>query len=99
MWQRWRNGSIDGHRDPERSFPGVIRMTGARNTLYEEPAYGLSEAAVYVKVPYTTLRYWVIGFGKQPAIIKLAESDPARLSFFNLLECHALAGMRKMYNL
>lgn len=74
-------------------------MTAQHNKLYEESAYGLPEAAVYVKVPYTTLRYWVIGFGTQPAIIKPAESDPARLSFLNLLECHALAGMRKMYNL
>lgn len=74
-------------------------MTALHNRLYEEPAYGLPEAAVYVKVPCSTLRYWVIGFGGQPAIIKLAQSDPARLSFMNLLECHALAGMRKMYNL
>ena len=74
-------------------------MTAPHNKLYEEPAYGLPEAAVYVRVPYTTLRYWVLGFGKRPAIIKLSQSDPARLSFSNLLECHALAGMRKMYNL
>jgi uncharacterized protein (DUF433 family) len=74
-------------------------MTAPYSRLYEEPAYGLPEAAVYIKVPYTTLRYWVMGFGKQPAIIKPAESAPARLSFLNLLECHALAGMRKMYNL
>jgi uncharacterized protein (DUF433 family) len=69
------------------------------NKLYEEPAYGLSEAAVYLKVPYTTLRYWLTGFGKQSPIIEPVESAPTRLSFFNLLECHALAGMRKIYNL
>lgn len=74
-------------------------MIAPYNKLYEEPAYGLPEAAVYIKVPYTTLRYWLIGFGKQPAIIEPAESGPVRLSFLNLLECHALAGMRKMYNL
>jgi len=38
-------------------LPGVIRMTAQYNRLYEEPAYGLPEAAVYIKVPYTTLRY------------------------------------------
>ena len=74
-------------------------LTARNNKLYEEPAYGVSEAAVYLKVPYNTLRYWLTGFGKQSPIIEPAESDPARLSFLNLLECHALAGMRKIYNL
>jgi uncharacterized protein (DUF433 family) len=74
-------------------------MIARYNKLYEEPAYGVPEAAVYLKVPYTTLRYWLTGFGKQPAIIEPAESGPVRLSFSNLLECHALAAMRKIYNL
>lgn len=74
-------------------------MTARYNKLYEEPAYGLSEAAVYLKVPYTTLRYWLTGFGKRSPIIQPVESVPTRLSFLNLLECHALAGMRKIYNL
>jgi len=74
-------------------------MTAKYNKLYEEPAYGLSEAAVYLKVPYTTLRYWLTGFGKQHPIIEPVELAPIRLSFLTLLECHALAGMRKIYNL
>ena len=74
-------------------------MTARYSKLYEEPAYGLSEAAVYLKVPHTTLRYWLTGFSKQAPIIEPAECTPIRLSFLNLLECHALAGMRKTYNL
>ena len=74
-------------------------MTIRYNQLYEEPAYGLAEAAVYLKVPYTTLRYWLTGFGKLPPIIESVESSPIRLSFSNLLECHGLAAMRKIYNL
>jgi uncharacterized protein (DUF433 family) len=74
-------------------------MSARYNKLYEEPAYGLSEAAVYLKVPYTTLRYWLTGFGKQAPITEPAVCSPTRLSFMNLLECHALAGMRKIYNL
>jgi uncharacterized protein (DUF433 family) len=74
-------------------------MTARYNKLYEVPAYGLSEASVYLKVPKTTLRYWLTGFGKQSPIIAPVESVPTRLSFLNLLECHALAGMRKIYNL
>lgn len=67
--------------------------------LYEEPAYGVSEAAVYLKVPYNTLRYWLTGFHRMPAVVVPAQADPLRLSFVNLLECHALAGMRKLYDL
>jgi len=73
-------------------------MTAPYNALYEEPAYGLSEAAVYVKVPYQTLRYWLTGFKARPPIVVPVEKDPIRLSFLNLLECHVLAGMRKIYN-
>jgi uncharacterized protein (DUF433 family) len=69
------------------------------SSVYDEPAYGVSEAALYLKVPYQTLRYWLTGFKARPAIIKPAEVEPIRLSFMNLLECHALAGMRKVYNL
>lgn len=74
-------------------------MTAKYNRLYEEPAYGVPEVAVYLKVPYTTLRYWLTGFGKLPPIIEPVESGPIRLSFMNLLECHVLAGMRKIYDL
>ncbi|MGH9746854.1 MAG: DUF433 domain-containing protein [Candidatus Acidiferrales bacterium] len=74
-------------------------MTPQYNKLYEEPAYGVSEAAVYLKVPYQTLRYWLTGFQRMPPMVVPAESEPLRLSFLNLLECHVLAGMRKMYDL
>lgn len=72
-------------------------MSQAKTDLYESPAYGVSEAAQYLRVPYQTLRYWLTGFGKQLPIIKMAAEN--RLSFMNLLECHVLVGMRKYYNL
>lgn len=74
-------------------------MTSLHNKLYEESAYGLSEAAVYLKVPYQTLRYWLTGFKARRPIIDPVETNPVRLSFMNLLECHVLAGMRKIYDL
>jgi uncharacterized protein (DUF433 family) len=74
-------------------------MTARYNKLYEAPAYGLPEVAVYLKVASTTLRYWFTGFSKRPPIIEPVGLNPIRLSFLNLLECHALAGMRKIYNL
>src|SRR4029077_7631846 len=57
------------------------------------------EAAIYLKVPYQTLRYWLTGFKKMPPMIQPVELEPVRLSFLNLLECHALAGMRRIYDL
>src|SRR5271155_4478008 len=95
-WAHEGNGSINS--DP-LSPDGVHAMTARYNKLYEEPAYGLFEAAVYLKVPKTTLRYWLTGFGKQSPITEPVENPPTRLSFLNRLECHALAGMRKIYNL
>jgi|SRR5271163_111772 len=74
-------------------------MTAPYNKIYDAPAYGVPEAALYLKVPNTTLRYWLTGFSKLPPIIDPAEKNPIRLSFLNLLECHALAGMRKIYDL
>jgi uncharacterized protein (DUF433 family) len=74
-------------------------MTAKYNALYEEAAYGMAEVAVYLKVPYQTLRYWLTGFGQRPPVVVPLESEPVRLSFLNLLECHVLAGMRKQYDL
>ncbi|MGB8541252.1 MAG: DUF433 domain-containing protein [Candidatus Acidiferrales bacterium] len=67
--------------------------------LYNEPAYGVPEASTYLKVPYNTLRYWLTGFKRMPPMIEPVETEPVRLSFINLLECHVLAGMRKVYDL
>ncbi|MGH7747244.1 MAG: DUF433 domain-containing protein [Candidatus Dormibacteria bacterium] len=73
-------------------------MTLQYNQIYEEPAYGLSEAAAYLKIPYQTLRYWLTGFRRRPAVVDPAESNPVHLSFSNLLECQVLAGIRKIYD-
>src|SRR5260370_14060754 len=73
-------------------------MTAENLKLYEEPAYGISEAAVYLKVPYRTLRY-VLGMTKLPHLIQPACSAPLRLLFMYLLESYALAAMRNLYNL
>lgn len=74
-------------------------MNAHSDDIYEQPAYGMSEVAVYLKIPYQTLRYWLTGFRTRSPIILPPETDPVRLSFMNLLECHALAGMRKIYDL
>ena len=73
-------------------------VAGQNPRLYEQPAYGVSEAAIYLRIPYTTLRYW-LGLNNVAPIIQPATQEPVRLSFMNLLESHALAAMRKIYNL
>ena len=76
---------------------GGESMQKATSNLYELPAYGVTEAAQYLRVPYQTLRYWLTGFGKQSPVVTMAGEN--RLSFMNLLECHVLSGMRRHYNL
>lgn len=72
-------------------------MEQVKTSIYELPAYGVSEVAQYLRVPYQTLRYWLTGFGKQLPVVAMAGDN--RLSFMNLLECHVLSGMRRHYNL
>ena len=71
----------------------------ATDERLELPLYGLSEAALYLRVPIKTLEYWA--FGRKPIspVIKAASKQPRALSFMNLLECHVLASMRSFYDL
>ena len=71
----------------------------ATNERLELPLYGLSEAALYLRVPIKTLEYWA--FGRKPVspVIQAASKQPRALSFMNLLECHMLASMRSLYDL
>jgi uncharacterized protein (DUF433 family) len=73
-------------------------MKPATSEPIEIPIYGLSEAAQYLRVPLNTLRYWVREGGRVLPLIRLASSDPSRLSFMNLLECHMLSSMRAIYD-
>jgi uncharacterized protein (DUF433 family) len=73
--------------------------TLAKDASVELPLYGLSEAALYLRIPQKTLEYWAFGRDNISPIIKAASTEPRSLSFMNLLECHMLAGMRKVYNL
>lgn len=71
----------------------------ATDERLELPLYGLSEAALYLRVPIKTLEYWA--FGRKPisSLIRAASKQPRSLSFMNLLECHMLASMRSLYDL
>lgn len=66
------------------------------------PAYTLSEAARYLRLPAATLRSWVLGRayptaggGRQfPPLIRPASPRPPLLSFSNLIESHVLRSLR-----
>lgn len=76
---------------------------GAKDiNLRDEPAYGLTEAARYLKLPIATLRSWVVGrdYPKGETVttfhplIKPAHKIPPLLSFYNLIEAHVLRSLR-----
>lgn len=68
----------------------------------DQPAYGLAEAARYLKLPPATLRAWTFGrrypttqgAGHFRPLIRPASSRPPLLSFTNLIEAHVLRALR-----
>jgi len=69
----------------------------------ELPAYGIAEAAHYLRIPVATLRSWVRGRSYptdagpkyfKPVII-LPDPDLGSLSFVNLVEAHVLDAIRR----
>ncbi|MBI4591084.1 MAG: DUF433 domain-containing protein [Candidatus Rokubacteria bacterium] len=73
----------------------------------ELPAYAITEAAHYLRIPKATLRDWVLGrssptdagtvFAKP--IIVLPERDGQVLSFVNLVEAHVLDAIRREHKI
>ncbi len=77
---------------------------GAANIeLRDQPAYGLAEAARYLRLPVATLRSWAVGrhypradggTGNFLPLFKAAQTRPPVLSFWNLIEGHVLSSLR-----
>lgn len=77
-------------------------MNSTSDNIRNQPAYGLAEAARYLKLPAATLRSWMVGRTYsadekvrtfQP-LIKPAKKNPPVLSFYNLVEAHVLRSFR-----
>ncbi len=68
-------------------------MSEANVNLNDRPAYGLPEAAQYLRLNYATLRSWTAegGIVQPPA--------NGYVSFNNLLELHVLKAMRRTHDL
>ena len=75
--------------------------------LREMPAYGIPEAAGYLRLPVSTLRAWLLGqryrVGEQPKffkpVIDIAHRKERQLSFINLVEAFVLAGIRREHEI
>ena len=71
----------------------------------ERPAYGITEAARYLRIPATTLAAWTRGqsyfsdgSAKQfKAVIELPNPREPLLSFVNLVEAHVLVALRRKH--
>jgi uncharacterized protein (DUF433 family) len=71
----------------------------------ERPRYSLADAARYLQLPITTLRYWVLGGTysveggrrRSPCIIHRPDRHDSRLSFANLVEAHVLLALRRQH--
>lgn len=76
-----------------------------RSDLRAQPCYPISYAAHLTQVPQSTLRAWVAGRtyptkdGSRRAVPVIRPAEPGYLSFINLVEAHALAAMRREYQL
>lgn len=83
----------------------LLRETG--RDPRELPAYGLPEAARYLRMPEATLRSWVLGRPYPTAggqrffrpVIHLPESNSPVLSFMNMIEAHVLEAIRRQENI
>ena len=83
-------------------FTELNNMGAQNSNLRDQAAYGVSEAARYLKLPSATLRSWVVGrayprgesVAKFQPLIKPARKEPAVLSFYNLVEAHVLRSLR-----
>lgn len=85
---------------------------GAR-TIYsladvrEAPAYSVPEASHYLRIPASTIRWWVTGRCYHPEtgpqafkpIIELPEKDNTLLSFINMVEIHVLDAIRRKHRI
>lgn len=62
------------------------------------PAYSAQEAASYLRLPLSTIRYWALGKAGTPEpVIAAAGRGLLALSFYNLVELHVLGSMRRQF--
>lgn len=74
--------------------------------IYNTPAYAVTDAARYLRIPVGTLRSWLHGRyypvkeGQQyfQPLIQRPDPNLPQISFTNLVEAHVLRSIRKLHN-
>lgn len=61
----------------------------------ELPSYTIAEAAHYLGVPTSTIRYWSVGRNDYKPLIRVPRRSPVLLSFLHLTELHVLTALRR----
>ena len=77
-----------------------------KQDIREQPAYGITEAARYLRVPLSTIRWWTsgrsyhveTGHTKVRPIIE-APNEGSILSFINLIEIYVLDAIRRKHSI
>jgi len=83
------------------------RNVSTQRDMREIPAYGIAEAAGYLRIPVSTLRAWLLGqrytlSGQAKLfrpVIDIADRKRRQLSFINLVEAFVLAGIRREHEI
>lgn len=84
------------------AFMARVKVRRAVDDIRELPSYSITEAAIYLGIPPSTLKSWVRGHksptGKRyPPMIRPADPRRLLLSFYNLAEAHILDAARRQH--
>ena len=63
------------------------------------PSYSVREAALYLRLPVSTLRAWIGRQKNFEPLIVPAQTKPPALSFINLVEAYVLASIRREHGI
>ena len=79
-------------------------MNGNRKTHHADdirylPSYSVREAALYLRLPVSTLRAWIGRQKNFESLILPAQTKPLALSFINLVEAYVLASIRRQHRI
>lgn len=74
-------------------------MADAKFNPLEIPNYTVEEAARYLLVPESTVRYWTLGDVSATALTTIYSRRPLLLSFKNLVELYVLESLREIHDI
>ena len=77
----------------------MSRKTMTERDLREVPAYSITEAAGYLRMPKSTLRAWMLGQQSFRSVIEIADRQARQLSFINLVEAFVLSAIRREHSI